>query len=196
MAVNVRLEWIRLDQVDGPESGGGEDHPVAHFGTELLTVAGSQELSGPAPVFDESKAKHRKGFAKLIVDGGAVEITWGRNPTVSAGAGMLIDAAEGPRLISIASGDKIAFIAAPGRVGAAVTEPGARGVVPMTGDVDYAPGRGLQVCCSEAGDVSLVMADGSTNLIPVDYGLNVLPFCVKRWVSAATTATATFAQLV
>lgn len=69
------------------------------------------------------------------------------------------------------------------------------GAVPVDADVVVVPGRGLSVVCTVAGNVSLVFANGSALIVPVAVGLTILPFAVKKIVSATTTATATYAIL-
>lgn len=60
---------------------------------------------------------------------------------------------------------------------------------------DITAGRAVQIACTVAGNVSLKMANGSTNIIPVDVGLSVLPYSVVGVNTSGTTATATYGSL-
>lgn len=76
-----------------------------------------------------------------------------------------------------------------------VAEPGYRGVRPFTiGGASVQLGRGVQIIATIAGDVTLTMADGSSNIVPVAVGITVLPFSVRG--ASASTATATYAGLI
>ena len=73
-----------------------------------------------------------------------------------------------------------------------------QGVVALTASDDpgdnVEPGRWLRVVCTNAGNVSVVLADDSEDILPVTTGLTYLPLAVKRVNTTGTTATATFAN--
>lgn len=55
--------------------------------------------------------------------------------------------------------------------------------------------RALFVNCTVAGNVSVVLEDGSTLVYPVPVGATILPLAINKLNSAGTTATATYALL-
>jgi hypothetical protein len=63
----------------------------------------------------------------------------------------------------------------------------------MTVGTAYPAGRGWQAVCTAAGNVSLTLSGGSTNVVPLAIGLTILPFSVTQVNSA--TATGTYANL-
>lgn len=70
-----------------------------------------------------------------------------------------------------------------------------RGSVAIVVGTDQTPRNGIQIVCTVAGDVSLKMEDGSTNVVPVATGLTILPYAVQTVNAAGTTATATYRNL-
>jgi len=70
-----------------------------------------------------------------------------------------------------------------------------RGSIAIVVGTDQAPRNGIQIVCTGAGDVSLKMEDDSTNVVPVAFGLTILPYAVKTVNTAGTTATATYRNL-
>jgi len=71
-----------------------------------------------------------------------------------------------------------------------------QGMLVITPDSNQTTGRQIAINCTAAGNVQLKLADDTLLTIPVDIGLLILPFAVKTVVSAQTTATATYANLV
>lgn len=56
-------------------------------------------------------------------------------------------------------------------------------------------GKALEVNCSVAGNVSVLMTDQSTHTIPVNVGLSIFTYEVLRVNATGTTATAIFNNL-
>jgi hypothetical protein len=85
------------------------------------------------------------------------------------------------------------------RVGVATplptSEPSYRSATALTPDVEAAPGRAIAVVAAGRGTVRLVLDDLSAIDLPIEAGLSILPFAVRRVVGAGTTAVATFANL-
>lgn len=77
-----------------------------------------------------------------------------------------------------------------------IQEEGYRGVVAIVVGTDQLARRGVQIVCTVAGNVSLKMADGSTNVVPVAVGLTILPYSVLGVNTSGTTATATYSNLI
>ena len=70
------------------------------------------------------------------------------------------------------------------------------GTVALTvGAADQAPGRGVRIACTIAGNVAVKLAHDSIETVPVGEGLSILPYAAKGIVAAGTTATATYAIL-
>jgi hypothetical protein len=70
------------------------------------------------------------------------------------------------------------------------------GVVALTVGSQYVPQRSLGVLCTVAGNANVQMADGSTLIVPVFVGWQTFPFACAGIISASTTATATYYNLV
>ena len=77
-----------------------------------------------------------------------------------------------------------------------IQEDGYRGVLSITVDADGVPQRGLRIVCTVAGNVALKFADDTTDIMPIEVGLTVLPYAVKTVLATGTTATATYKHLV
>lgn len=56
-------------------------------------------------------------------------------------------------------------------------------------------GNQLRINCTVAGNVTVVLEDGTTEVIAVSPGYFTFPYRVKRVNSTGTTATATYANL-
>jgi hypothetical protein len=56
-------------------------------------------------------------------------------------------------------------------------------------------GKAIEINCTVAGNVSMLMTDGSTHVVPVNVGLSRLTDEVLRVNATGTTATATYANL-
>lgn len=69
------------------------------------------------------------------------------------------------------------------------------GMFAMTVDSTYAPGRAVRLNCTVAGNVSLLLLDGSTETYVAATGYAVLPLAVTKVASSGTTATCTYAGL-
>ncbi len=57
---------------------------------------------------------------------------------------------------------------------------------------DVNPGRALEINCTVAGNVSMVLGSGKTIVRPVNVGLSRLSYEVRRINVTGTTATATY----
>ena len=66
------------------------------------------------------------------------------------------------------------------------------GVIPLTVGVTATAGRSVCVTCTQAGNVSFLLADGSTSIRTVGVGETSYPFQVTKVNSAGTTAVATY----
>jgi hypothetical protein len=55
------------------------------------------------------------------------------------------------------------------------------------------PGQGLGIICTVPGNVTINAPDNSSYTFPVNIGLNIFPFGIKKLMSTGTTATATYA---
>lgn len=79
-----------------------------------------------------------------------------------------------------------------------VEERGIQRAIALTaGDTTpFAPcGALFRINCTVAGDVTVVLEDGSTEVIAAPVGYFTLPYRVKRVNTTGTTATATYANL-
>lgn len=56
--------------------------------------------------------------------------------------------------------------------------------------------RAVQVVASVAGNVSILMKDGSSNVVPVVVGMTVLPYAALGINTSGTTATASYTGLL
>lgn len=66
------------------------------------------------------------------------------------------------------------------------------GVVPMVIGTAQTAQRSIGIICTTAGNVQLMLSDGSSLTIPVSVGFQTLPFAATTIVAAGTTATATY----
>jgi hypothetical protein len=71
-----------------------------------------------------------------------------------------------------------------------------RGAIALSPDMDAAPGRGIAVAVSAAGTIRLKIADDSLISLPLEQGLAILPFAVKGFTAAGTSAVLTAHSLL
>jgi hypothetical protein len=100
-------------------------------------------------------------------------------------------------LIEGARADTIVTSGAPqtGATAAQRVDTSSIGAVTMTVGAVYAPGRGIGVVATVAGNVSILMADGSTIVVPVATGWTRFEFSAQSVNTSGTTATATYYSL-
>jgi hypothetical protein len=111
-----------------------------------------------------------------------------QNPVAYARAAVLA--------ISQIVGNKTSAIAVDANHPVPTASRGYRGSVAIVVDTNQTPGRGVHVVCTGAGNVNLRLADDTTIIMPVATGASVLPFEAKTVLSASTTATATYRNLI
>jgi hypothetical protein len=129
-----------------------------------------------APSADVLTVQGKAGMTALVVDGSAV------TQPVSAASLPLPSGAATSALQTTISG-KLDTLHADGVP--------VSGVGAMTPDVATTAGRGVQIICTVAGNVSLTFTDTSIQVIPVAVGLTRLPDAVTTLNSSGTTATVT-----
>jgi hypothetical protein len=71
-----------------------------------------------------------------------------------------------------------------------------QGAIAMTAGSAVAAQRAIRVVCTVAGNITLTYADGSTDTVPVDVGLTIIPGAFTQVaIPNSGGATATFANL-
>lgn len=68
-------------------------------------------------------------------------------------------------------------------------------VTALTVGTTAAAGRGWKAVCTVAGNASVVLAGGGTDVVPLNIGLTIIPYAVTQVSTSGTTATCTYANL-
>lgn len=74
------------------------------------------------------------------------------------------------------------------------TEQPIRGMRALTIDTPASPGRVFVANCTVAGDVRVILRDGSAHVITLATGYATFPYSVQQFTTTGTTATATYAN--
>lgn len=179
-----RVDWVNL-------SGGaqGRDGVAVSYGGQDLTIGSSAVQTSAAPSFSPSLS----GWARVQVYAGAAVCLAGANPTATTTNGSLVQAGGEAVYLPVQAGQLVGCIEA--AKPSPVDDAPYTGSIALTVGVAAAAGRVILINASVAGNVSLLLADGSTLVVPVNAGLTLLPFKVTQVNSGGTTATATYTNL-
>ncbi|HZK99031.1 MAG TPA: hypothetical protein VFC47_03950, partial [Caulobacteraceae bacterium] len=110
--------------------------------------------------------------------------------------GLREQVGETPLIVGVNVGDVVAIIDAADPTTGDPADLAYQGAVALTvGAPDTAARRALQMNCTVAGNVSVTLADSSTDTVPVAVGLNILPLAASEVNTSGTTATCTYFNL-